>query len=193
MCAMIQKADNAPQNQKKDAKSAQVVTTAPPDRGGSPEKQRSSKLRAKAQRLAETGHLQEAVNLLASLGPTDRAAVNDKGVCLMRIGKHTDAVNSLRTMVLHPGSTWMRKDLPVLYKVNFATSLALAGLISGCEEILTEINDITNPHVMELRKTLKAWRKSLPLWTRFNLYLGVEASKPVDLGAEPGQFAPLEG
>ena len=35
-------------------------------------------------------------------------------------------------LVLNPGCTWMRPDLPLVYKTNYATALVLGGNPSGC-------------------------------------------------------------
>ncbi len=147
---------------------------------------------AKARCHADAGRFKQAIDVLNTV-PTDAAATNDKGVCLMRMGNHWEAVQVLRNLVLQPGCTWMRKRLPTAYKVNFATSLALGGLVFGCTEILCEINDESNPAVVRLRDSLAKWRKSLSFLQRINVFMGGQSSQPVTLDYEVGEFSKLAG
>ncbi len=95
-----------------------------------------------------------------------------------------------RELLLNPGSTWMRPDLPTVYKANYATALLMAGHPSGCLEILGEINNGAHPSVERLREAIRRWEAGLSFWQRLNWRIGkIEPTgRPVQLAFAPGEF-----
>jgi hypothetical protein len=114
----------------------------------------------RAMRHVASGHYERALNLLDAAG-RDAPIRNARGVCLLRMGRYEDATRVLRELVLSPGCTWMRSDIPTLYKTNFATALFLGGHPAGCLEILAEIHEEKHPSVQRLRSAIKSWEKRL--------------------------------
>jgi len=102
-------------------------------------------------------------------------STNDKAVLLMRSGRFAEAIDIFRKLVLNRDCVWMRKDIPLVYKTNFAMALLLGGFPAGCRSLLAELNDETIPAVIKMRMTLKNWEKSMTLWQRLNWrWMGIE-------------------
>lgn len=117
----------------------------------------------RAIQLAERGDCQGALQLLRSHGQ-DRETLNAIGVCLMRLGQVQEAIKLYRTMVLMPGCTWMRPELPTRYKTNFATALLLGGHPAGCLDMLEELKDDRSPMIERLHEAIQQWESTLGLW-----------------------------
>ncbi len=128
------------------------------------------------------------------------AGEHARAVCLIRLGHYLKAIEILRGLVLSPGCTWMRPDVPLLYKTNFATALLMGGHPAGCRSILGEIMAPSDPSVMRLQATLNRWEGTLSFWERINWrWFSIEpANRPVPVdsaGDQPGDFfrpMPLE-
>ncbi len=140
-------------------------------------------------RKVSLGEHQQALDLLRKMG--DAAAVrNARGVCLMRLRRFDDALGVLGALVLKPGCTWVRAELPTIYKANYATALMLSGHPSGALEVLAEIRDETHASVRQLRAAIKKWESGLPFWQKLNWRFGrIEpADCAVDIDFLPGEF-----
>jgi hypothetical protein len=147
----------------------------------------------RAMRYAQAGNIERALHLLDA-GGREAHFRNARGVCLMRLGKFDDAIRVLRELALAPGCTWMRPELPVAYKTNFATALLLGGHAAGCLEILAEINDEQHPSVKRLRAAIRRWQASLSWWQWLNWKISrIEPSgRPATIDFPPGEFG-VEG
>lgn len=143
----------------------------------------------KVLRLADAGDYQAALGLLrdSNRQPLLR---NARGVCLLRLGRIDDAVRVFRDLVLQPGCTWMRPELPVEFKLNFATALFLSGRPSGSLEMLAEIRDEQHPTVILLRAEIRKWESTLTWWQRLNWRIGRidPPTPPAGLSFPPGDF-----
>ena len=117
------------------------------------------------------GDYEKALNLLLAAGKSP-PIINARGVCLLRLGRPEAAIRAFRDLVLNPGSTWTRPDVPTHYKTNYATALLMGGHPSGCLDVLREINNEAHPAVERLRAAVKRWESSLPLLRRLNWRLG---------------------
>ena len=117
---------------------------------------------------------------------------NRRAVQLLRERQVDEALCILRSLVLKPGCTWMRPEVPSLVKRNFATALLLAGHPSGCLAILAEINDEAHPRAQQLRAAIKRWEKTLSFWQWLNWRTGwIEpTNRPATVEFVPGE---LEG
>lgn len=140
-------------------------------------------------RLAERQEWSQAVDLLHSAGqsPSKRNAL---GVCLMRSGQIAESVRIFRNLVLNPGSTWERPELPDLYKRNFATALLLSGLPAGCLDVLRNAGQLQHPAAIQIRSAIKDWEKSLSWWRRWDWKLNLVEPPhcSVKIGFTPGEF-----
>jgi hypothetical protein len=117
-------------------------------------------------------------------------STNDKAVLLMRSGRFAEAIDILRKLVLNRDCVWMRKEIPLIYKTNFAMALLLGGFPAGCRSLLAELNDETIPAVIKMRMTLKNWEKSMTLWQRLNWrWMGIEPNNSqIQFDGLPGDF-----
>ncbi|MEZ6112597.1 MAG: tetratricopeptide repeat protein [Pirellulaceae bacterium] len=149
----------------------------------------SSRNLDRARRHIADRHYQQAIDLL-NTSNQDSHARNLIGVCLMRVGNFGEAARVLRKLVLQPGATWMRRDIPNVYKSNFATALLLDGHPAGCLEMLAELNDPSSPAGQRLRAAIRQWEKTLSFSAWLNWRFGrIEPSGfPVQLDFEPGEF-----
>ena len=139
-------------------------------------------------RLADAGQLDQALHLLNSVNTVSDSERNARGVCLMRMSRIEDAVRTFRVLVLKPGCTWMKPELPVIYRSNFATALLLAGHPNGCLDMLEDIVEQDHPSVIQLRSTLERWSHGLSWWQWFNWKTGIEPNVPVAVDFLPGEF-----
>ena len=126
---------------------------------------------SRAMRQISSGNYEKALQLLRSAG-SDPQVRNAVGVCLLRLGRFEDAMPLFRSIVLAPGCTWIRPNIPTVYKTNYATALLLGGHPSGCEEILAEIPDKTDPGVQRLTQAIRRWVNSLTFWQKMNWWVG---------------------
>lgn len=143
----------------------------------------------RVEKLAASQHYQKAIDLLSAAG-CDRQLLNAKGVCLLRLGRNDEAVRVFHDLVLNSGCMWMRPGVPTVYKTNYGTALLLSGHLSGCVDILTEIQDEQNATVQQLRAAIKRWESQLTFWQNLNWRLsGIDpANRPVTIDFVPGEF-----
>lgn len=124
-----------------------------------------------AARLVADGDYEAAFKILVQSGSAPEI-VNARCVCLMRMGKVQQAVRAYRTLVLKPGCTWMKSELPTAYKANFAMALLLDSRVTGCLGVLAELREEGHPTVTRLRQAIKEWETKLTWWQRFQWRFG---------------------
>ena len=94
--------------------------------------------------LAE-GRPREAMALLPR---TDAPRVrNARGVCLLRLGRPGEAVETLRDLVFDHTGFAIRPDADPVFQANYATALLLDGNAEGFWSVLGGIGDRTHPAV----------------------------------------------
>lgn len=142
----------------------------------------------KVRSLLDANKPKEALDLVNGRGSGDPALRNARGVCLMRMNEPTLAVRTLREINLISGGVVMRSDIPVSFKINFATALLLSGCVSGCVGVLDEICDDANPRVQQLRSVIQRWKKELTLGQRLALRFGIDPKHPVTIDFLPGEL-----
>lgn len=176
--------------QKTPAVEAVKPTTKPAAGPGDPSPLAAGSLLEKVLATASQGRYEQALRLARGKGGQDLEVQNATGVCLMRTGQYDEAVQLYRRLVLNPGCTWMRRDRPVYYKVNFATALLLNGLTGGCLDMLGDLHGETTPMVAALRGAIRKWEKSLSWWAWIDWKLNRASSptRPVTLDFPPGDF-----
>jgi hypothetical protein len=135
------------------------------------------------------GNYQKALDLLRSAGREPRMQ-NVIGVCLMRMGREEEAVRIFRDLVLAPGCMGLKPEIPLIQKINYATSLLLVGRPAGCLDVLAELGENMHPSVQRLRAVIKDWERSLSFWQRLNWQFGrIEPNHaPVTLESPPGEL-----
>jgi hypothetical protein len=137
----------------------------------------------------EEGQYEEAVKALRSL-PLDWRLRNALGVALMRLDRSREAVEVFRNFVMAPGTSYLRQEVPTLYKFNFATALLLNGNPGGCLNVMSEIGHVDHPQAQLLKRAISQWQRKLPLWARLNwwLYRIQPSHVSVTLDSPPGQL-----
>ena len=121
---------------------------------------------------------------------------NARGVCLLRLGRHAEALYLFRGLVVDPATDMVIPGLPGVYKTNFATALLLVNNVSGCIDVLDRMRDDQNPCVIRLRRAVAEWKRSLnPFKGLFFSIYGDASGRPVVLDFPPGDLsepAPLQ-
>ena len=148
----------------------------------------SVKIVLKASKLSDAGKHEEALHVLSAGSSNALSIVNARAVCQMRLGRHASALKTLRALVVQSGCTWMKRELPVIYRTNFVTAVLLSNLPNGVRETLFEIPETSHPSVIRLQDVLTAWQKSLSWWQRLNWKMGVAPAVPISLYFVPGDF-----
>ncbi|WP_437224287.1 hypothetical protein SH661x_003566 [Planctomicrobium sp. SH661] len=143
----------------------------------------------KVQELLNAGRVQEALQLASGRGSGGPAIRNAIAVCQMRLGKPDDAVRTLRSAFIAQGSTNFRENVPEIYRVNFATALALMGNLSGALSTLRELENPTTAEAAQLLEAIRRYEKQLsfPAWIFWKA--GLSGESPLDLGEQPGTIA----
>lgn len=142
---------------------------------------------AKVCRLLEHGKLNDALTLARSRHDADMK--NAQGICLMRKGHADEAVRIYRTLVLDNTGLFLRENLPVVYKTNYALALMLSGHPGGGLSVLEELGDVDHPSVHKLRQAMDAWKAKLNFLQKIGLAMGLEPKRPVELDFPPGDLA----
>ncbi len=115
-------------------------------------------------KLITNGQYQLALDQLKDCS-ADVDVRNIKAVLLMRLGRPNEAVNLLRPIVFDPTSLMVKPGVPEIVILNFATSLLLAGHVSGCLDVLSSIQDNSIKGVRRLQACVRKWEKSLSFWS----------------------------
>ncbi|TVP96980.1 MAG: tetratricopeptide repeat protein [Planctomycetaceae bacterium] len=123
-------------------------------------------------------------------GGRDAWSMDALGVCHLRTGEVAEALRIFRSLVLKPGCTWERSDVPLRYRRNFATALLMAGIPSGCREVLSALPDQSDPRTRQLLAAIARWERSLSFFKRWDFRINKIEPKgctvPIDF--EPGEF-----
>lgn len=156
---------------------------------GSPDSEAA--LISEVARLADAGHPERSLHLLAAANLSTDATRNARGACQLRLNRIEDAVRTLRTLVLPANCTWMKPELPVVYRTNFITALLLAQQPAGGKELMEQMSEQNHPSVIRLRETLECWEHGLSWWQWFNWKTGLIPNVPIPLNFIPGEFFEL--
>lgn len=149
----------------------------------------SDKTLTQVRALLEQGKVAEARNLLMRVPSRSPAQQNALGVCLMRMGESTKAIELYRNMVLTEGGVCFRSDAPPVTMLNFATALLLSGNIYGSLAMLEEAKSVNGHGAARIRDAIKAWKRSLSPLRRLQLVLtGPPRDARVTLGFPPGEL-----
>ena len=136
-------------------------------------------------RLLREGRAQEALSLLPA---TDSPWIrNARGVCLLRLGRPSQAIDALRDLVFNPGGFGVRPDADPVFQANYATSLLLDGNTDGFFGILGGIRQRTHPAVARLDGAIRRWKVGMTFWQRVASALGVGGPR-FSLDFPPGEL-----
>jgi hypothetical protein len=146
-------------------------------------------LLAEVDQLLEQGQPQAALERLARAKGSSAWLTNAVGVCRLRLGDTKVAVDVFRGLVLASGGLLLRDDVPVVFKVNFATAVIAAGNLSGGLRTLTEVRDESHPAVREVRDAIRRWESGMTFWQRLWWSVGGEPPRPLVFDFPPGRLA----
>lgn len=151
--------------------------------------EKTSETMALVRKLLELGKPQEAAEVIRQFGAASSELRNAYGVCLMRIGQAAKAVELYRKLVMDEKGINLKRDMPTIFKANFATALLLTRNAAGCLSVLDEMGDSSHPAVVKVRDAVARWRRSLGWWRRiwFAMY-GSAPTAPVVLDFAPGDL-----
>jgi hypothetical protein len=129
-------------------------------------------LLTRAEQLLRESRPREALALLPAA--TDSTWLrNARGVCLLRLGRASQAVETLRDLVFERAGFAVRADADPVFQANYATALLLDGNAEGFWSILGGIRDRTSPAVARLDDAVRRWRAGMTLGQRIASAVGI--------------------
>jgi hypothetical protein len=161
---------------------------ASPDNAAHPRPSEVADLLGKVQKLLEAGQPAAALEKIGRSRLSSSWLTNAAAVCQLRLGKATVAVDMFRRLVLAAGGLLLREDVPILFKVNFATALIAAGNLSGGLKILDEVRQEEHPAVQEIRNAVRRRKADMTFWQRLRCSLGGEPPRPLVFDFPPGHL-----
>ncbi len=103
---------------------------------------------------------------------------NARGVCLLRLGEYNDALLIFRRLVFPNNAFAIPDNTPIAYRVNYVTTFFLQNNVIIGLQLLNDILQKQHPLVRQLADAVKRWKRTLPLWRRLLLPVGVYPSTP---------------
>jgi hypothetical protein len=156
--------------------------------GNSPWPQEIAELLTRVAGLLREGQPGQALQAIARARTGSPWVTNAIGVCQLRLGNARVAVDVFRGLVLAGGGLLLRRDVPPVFKINYATALLLADNLEGCQNVLAEVAEGEHPAVQSLRTAIRRWKAALTLWEKVRWYLGGQVNRPVTLDGPPGDL-----
>lgn len=137
--------------------------------------------------LVERGLPDQALNLIKATDAIDPVMMNAAGVCHLRAGRPTKAIEVFHRLCVGDG-IGLRPGVSPLHVANFATALLLVGNLHGCRHHLRHVEQ-SHPVAVQLQSAIAEWERSLRGWQRLLLPLGMcDPKRPIDLDSPPGAF-----
>jgi len=135
----------------------------------------------KVERLLQDGQPAKALDSLARTKTNSPWLANARGVCQLRLGNPSVAVDVFRGIVLAPGGIHVRTDDPTVFKTNFAIALLQSGNLEGCMSTLFEIREENHPTITRLKDAIDRWKQSLTFAQKLGWYFGNRPARSVTL------------
>ena len=135
----------------------------------------------KVKRLLQDGQPAKALQSVARAKTNSPWLANARGVCQLRLGNPSLAVDIFRGLVLAPGGILVRADAPTVFKTNFAIALLQSGNLEGCMSTLFEIREENHPTVTRLKDSIDQWKQSLTFSQKLGWYFGNRPARTVTL------------
>ncbi|MCC6680192.1 MAG: hypothetical protein IT445_04735 [Phycisphaeraceae bacterium] len=140
------------------------------------------------QQMMDQGRAAQALDMLNTAGNNSQAARNARGVCLLRLGKIEEAVRLFRDLVYPGNAIVIPRETPAVFRANHVTALLLSQEIINAGSLLDQIPQRDHPAVQRLRQAIRTWKRTLPLWRRMLLLIGICPQEPVTLDGAPGEL-----
>lgn len=112
----------------------------------------------------------QAGKLLA--GTRTPAETNALGVCLLRLGKHQEAIQLFRGLVLPGGGVVTSRDVPAAYRLNFASALLADGNYDGFISFLNDVPPADHSEAKRLHEAHADWLQSINMGRKLLWRLG---------------------
>jgi hypothetical protein len=140
--------------------------------------------------LLNEGRHQAAIDLINHSKQTTPAVENARGVCLMRLGKFPEAVSVLSEIVFLKGGVVAPPGTPIIHLTNLAVAMLKINNVSGALSILRQIpdKDKDHPSAVKIDSALARWKRSLNLFHKLQLAMGLNANKSVKIDFVPGDL-----
>jgi hypothetical protein len=169
------------------SQAAEGAPPAPQSNHLPPKEADTVELLHKVEQILREGEPNRALHLIARAKNPSPWAINAQGVCQLRSGNTRVALDVFRSLVL-AGGIHFRTDVPAVFKANFAAAMLLADNVKSGASILTGMRENEHPSVGKLKAAVRRWKQELPLWQKFNWYLGGEPNRPFTLDFPPGDL-----
>jgi Flp pilus assembly protein TadD len=131
--------------------------------------------------LLNDGKPQAALELIIKSKQKNPAMENVRAVCLMRSGKFQEAVTVLTELVFPGRTVGVAGGLPVVYLTNLAVSMLKVNNTEGALLLFQQVEqeDPNHPAVVKLSRMIGTWKRSLNIFQRLLLSMGITPRKPV--------------
>lgn len=137
-------------------------------------------------RMLQEGSPDKALDLLQRSKSNSPWLANAIAVCHMRLGKTRLAIDIYRRIALAGGLT-LKEDIPIIFKINFATALLINNNLSGYTATIAQSKAEDHPETIKLETEIQAWKSKMTVWQRIKLSLGLEPP-PIQLSFQPGSL-----
>jgi hypothetical protein len=149
---------------------------------------RSARLLAEVDRLLQAGRARGAVDEIGLSYLSCPRTANALAVCHLRLGNTVRALRLLRHIAADDTGR-LRPDVPTVFKTNLATTLLVAGDVTGCLAALDQIGDENHPAVRRLRAAVARWTASLSAWERFVRRFGIRPARVPEIDEPVGELS----
>ena len=148
----------------------------------------TSPLLTQVRDLLDANQPEKALDLLRRSRDVSASVENARAVCLMRLGRSSEALNKLRPFVLQRTGIAVKTDASDTIKANFATALMLERNVSGCQGMLRAVAAQDHPEVRKDLAAIAKWKRELGIVSRLLNAIGIVSRKPVPLDCPPGMI-----
>lgn len=133
--------------------------------------------------LLDQNQAERALSMLTSYAGHESPPLrNARGVCLLRLGRHEEAMALFREMYYPNNAFAVPEDAPTEVRVNYISSLLMMGRVLVGASLLYNVPEQGHPGVLHLRAAIRAWKRSLPWWGRVLLPIGFYPESAPNLG-----------
>lgn len=173
---------------------SQTKSVAAPDQGQSSQQEPHPKppevatLLSSVEALLQKGEPKKALDLIGKTRSESPWTRNAVGVCQLRLGNASFAVDIFRGLAIDDKAFGLRDDAPVVFKTNFATAMLLAGNMEGCLNVLRELRKVQHPAVEKLQGAIHKWTETFSFIQKVMWWLGSSPARPVFLDYPPGDL-----
>jgi Flp pilus assembly protein TadD len=123
-------------------------------------------------KLIDEKNVKNAMAMLNSANDKSVWSQNARAVCLMRMGKHEEAVKTLTPLVYPDGSVIINLGVPEKVKLNLAEAMLLTGNVAGAMTLMESVKEDCI-QLQKLRQTVAKWKKSLSFFAKIEVICGM--------------------